>query len=109
MNKGWIGVDLDGTLAFYDTWKGIEHIGEPIPTMVLSIKRGLELGHQFKIFTARVCNGEKAIKIIQDWLEEKAGLPRLDCTNIKDFNMIELWDDRAIRIIKNTGKRCCDN
>ena len=25
--KGWIGVDLDGTLAQYDHWRGIEHIG----------------------------------------------------------------------------------
>lgn len=33
-HKGWIGVDLDGTLAHYEGWKGVEHIGEPIPAMV---------------------------------------------------------------------------
>jgi hypothetical protein len=32
--NGWIGVDLDGTLAFYDEWIGPEHIGAPIPGMV---------------------------------------------------------------------------
>jgi len=24
----WIGVDLDGTLATYDMWRGLDHIGE---------------------------------------------------------------------------------
>jgi hypothetical protein len=28
---GWIGVDLDGTLAHYDgIWRGDEYIGEPV-------------------------------------------------------------------------------
>ena len=27
--KGWIGVDLDGTLAHYDKWRGVEHVGDP--------------------------------------------------------------------------------
>jgi len=31
MSKGWVGVDLDGTLAHYDGWKGADHIGEPGP------------------------------------------------------------------------------
>lgn len=29
MGQGWIGVDLDGTLAEYHGWKGAEHIGQP--------------------------------------------------------------------------------
>ena len=37
-DKAWIGVDLDGTLARYDGWKGIEHIGEPITIKELSRK-----------------------------------------------------------------------
>ena len=28
----------------------------------------------------------------------------LEVTCTKDFGMIELWDDRAIRVEKNTGK-----
>lgn len=31
---GWIGVDLDGTLAKYDQWRGVQHIGDPVPLMV---------------------------------------------------------------------------
>jgi hypothetical protein len=33
-----IGVDLDGTLAKYGEWRGVEHIGEPIPPMVDRVK-----------------------------------------------------------------------
>ena len=35
----WIGFDLDGTLAEYDGWKGIEHIGKPIKPMCDLIKK----------------------------------------------------------------------
>ena len=34
MNKGWIGVDLDGTLARYEGWAGSHDMGEPIAAMV---------------------------------------------------------------------------
>lgn len=37
-NLGWIGVDLDGTLAVYKGWNGPEHIGEPIPIMIDRVK-----------------------------------------------------------------------
>jgi len=100
---GWIGVDLDGTLAYYDGWKGEEHIGDPIPMMVQKIKDELEVGNVVKIFTARCGNGERQIEIIQDWLEQKCGLPRLEVTATKDFAMIELWDDRCRRVKENTG------
>ena len=39
--QGWVGVDLDGTLATYDEWRGIEHVGEPIAPMVERVKRWL--------------------------------------------------------------------
>ena len=40
--KGWIGVDLDGTLAHYDKWRGVEHIGKPVPVMLERVKKWLE-------------------------------------------------------------------
>lgn len=103
--KDWIGVDLDGTLAYYDQWRGEEHIGEPIPMMVARIKDWLSVGTTVKIFTARWNNGENQIKIIQDWLEQKCGLPRLEVTATKDFSMITLWDDRCVQVEENTGLR----
>jgi hypothetical protein len=52
--KGWYGFDLDGTLAKYDGWKGIDHIGEPVKPMVELIKRMHDEGKVVKIMTARV-------------------------------------------------------
>lgn len=104
--QGWIGVDLDGTLAYYDDWKGIEHIGEPIPEMVERVRKWIEEGKTVKIFTARVGKGndaDRARAIIIDWCSEHIGRP-LEVTCEKDFGMIELWDDRCTQVIPNTGK-----
>jgi len=38
--RPWIGVDLDGTLAHYDGWKGPTHIGAPIHKMVQRVRAG---------------------------------------------------------------------
>ena len=32
--KPWTGFDLDGTLAVYGGWKGVQHIGAPVKAMV---------------------------------------------------------------------------
>lgn len=119
-NSGWIGVDLDGTLAHYDGWKGIAHIGEPIKPMVERVKRWLAEGRAVKIFTARVDGGEVALAMgdkngvahrdvplvrayIEQWCLEHIGQV-LPVTNVKDYGMIELWDDRAVQVIANTGQ-----
>ena len=52
--KGWYGFDLDGTLAKYDGWKGIDHIGEPVKPMVDLIRKMHAEGRIVKILTARV-------------------------------------------------------
>ena len=52
--EGWYGFDLDGTLAKYNGWKGIDHIGEPVKPMVDLIKRMHDEGKVVKIMTARV-------------------------------------------------------
>ena len=54
MSRGWIGVDLDGTLAEYNGWQGPANIGAPIPAMVERVKAWLEEGRDVRIFTARV-------------------------------------------------------
>lgn len=43
---GWIGVDLDATLAEYNGWVHEPHIGPPIPAMVTRIKQGLADGRR---------------------------------------------------------------
>lgn len=52
--KPWIGFDLDGTLAEYDGWKGIENIGNPVKPMVDLVKQMHGEGKVVKILTARV-------------------------------------------------------
>lgn len=105
MNSGWIGVDLDGTLAEYHGWVGEHHIGDPIPVMLRRVLEWLGEGREVRIFTARICDGkESTLKTIQDWCLKHVGVA-LPVTNAKDFCMVECWDDRAIQVIPNTGLR----
>ena len=98
----WIGVDLDGTLAVAQPWQGFDHIGKPVPNMMKRLKIWIEMGYRVKIVTARAQNAELAIPPIRNWLN-KHGLPDLEITNAKDMDMIELWDDRCVQVIPNTG------
>lgn len=107
-HKGWIGVDLDGTLARYDEWRGVAHIGDPVPVMLERVKAWLAAGQEVRIFTARVTpndgNEHIARRYIQRWLLKHLGV-ELAVTNQKDFAMIQLWDDRAVQVEPNTGIR----
>lgn len=97
----WVGVDLDGTLACCDKWRGAEHIGPAIPEMLERVHGWLAEGKTVKIFTARAsCPGQ--IPFVKRWLEEH-GIGHLEVTNIKDYRMIELWDDRCVQVVPNTG------
>jgi len=100
---GWIGVDLDGTLAEYGGWQGPGHIGMPISPMVDRVKGWLAKGQEVRIFTARA-NSPDAAESIAQWCADHIG-QRLPITATKDFAMIELWDDRAVQVIPNTGRR----
>lgn len=107
-NSGWFGVDLDGTLAEYHGWNG-GLIGDPIPKMALRVRSWLAQGVDVRIFTARASDlnelrRERSVKEIQDWTEQHFGR-RLPVTATKDFAMVELWDDRAVQVIPNTGMR----
>ena len=61
------------------------------------------MGYRVKIVTARAQNPELAVPPIREWLA-KHGLPELEITNAKDMDMIELWDDRCLQVIQNTGR-----
>ena len=106
--KGWIGVDLDGTLAEYTDWVGPYHIGAPIPTMVNRVRQWRSEGLLVKIFTARVSGNPDYVATvrhyIEEWCREHLG-EALEITNIKDYGMVELWDDRAVQVVPNTGMR----
>lgn len=102
--SGWIGVDLDGTLAHYNGWKDGE-IGKPVPAMVERVLRWLQSGRDVRIFTARVAHDPKGEqrRLIQDWCKKHLG-QILPVTNAKDYSMVELYDDRAVQVVPNTGE-----
>jgi hypothetical protein len=112
-NNGWIGVDLDATLAYYDSWHGTSHIGRPIDYMVQRVQVWLSEGKDVRIITARVSHDGSAQRMIEaqmsylyimDWCLQNIGQV-LPITCSKDFKMIEYWDDRCIQVLANTGLR----
>lgn len=104
--SGWIGVDLDGTLAEYHGWEGADRIGNPVPKMLDRVKTWRVQGKDVRILTARVCSNnptkDQALIAIQDWCQKHIG-EVLPITAEKDYCMVEMWDDRCIQVIPNTG------
>ena len=47
-------IDLDGTLAQYDDWEGLFHLGDPIPGAVEFTKKLAADGSKIVIFTRRM-------------------------------------------------------
>lgn len=128
----WLGVDFDGTLAKYDGWKGHTVLGLPIPSMVEKVNQVRSMGVEVRIFTARcypllqvireetdlasiydeakihgakqeIVYAVEAVHAIQNWCKAVFGCV-LPITCVKDYGMAELWDDRAIHVIPNTGR-----
>lgn len=123
--KPWRGVDLDGTLAHYDGWKGPTEIGEPVPAMLARVKKWLDDGEDVRILTARVfphtvyesvsslyipdsppdqrlVEAAQAAEAIREWCKKHLGRV-LPITCRKDKSMVEIWDDRAVGVITNRG------
>jgi hypothetical protein len=102
-------VDLDSTAAKYRGWRGHAHIGEPIPIMARRIRRWLREGKTVKIFTARVAEKDSrkrqaVVDAIQHWTKEHFGR-KLPVTNVKDKNVVKIWDDRAVSVVPNKGRQ----
>lgn len=104
----WTGFDLDGTLAEYNGWKGIDHIGDPIKPMCDLVRKLHSEGKLVKILTARVAprnddsDSNDARGYIEKWCEKNLGfIPSI--THEKDSCMDVLYDDRAIQVIPNKG------
>jgi hypothetical protein len=98
----WIGVDLDGTLAHDLGNKGLDEIGSPIKPMLKRVQKWIAEGKTVKIFTARA-SSPRQVAAVKKWLVQH-GLPDLEVTNAKDLRMIELWDDRCVQVMTNSGE-----
>lgn len=116
----WIGVDLDRTLAEYHEWVSPTHVGKPIPKMVKRVIYWKTHGMCVKIMTARVNPSNPGAEVSKDsinkWLEEHIypilkkynddpKFYTIPLTHEKDYDMTELWDDRAVQVVPNTGER----
>jgi hypothetical protein len=105
---GWIGVDFDGTLALHpDPERPWPACGRPVQKMVDRVKAWLAEGEEVRIVTARVCRDNVSRtfhrKQIEEWCRDQFGR-ELTVTSEKDFEMKELWDDRAKQVVSNTGE-----
>lgn len=98
-----IAVDLDGTLAEHTPGEPFdpEHVGAPIPKMWARVRLAMKDGFKVRIFTARAAE-PKNVKFVRKWLIDN-GLPDLEITNEKTPDIIEFWDDRAVRVPINSG------
>jgi len=124
---GWCGWDFDRTLVTYTGWKGPGHVGETIEPSLSALIQHLEAGDRVKIFTARIhpvltvslsseltvvsgtsngdfLAGREAFLAVQRWCIENLGHV-LEITCVKDKACTVLYDDIAIQIIPNTGRR----
>ena len=69
--KKAVCVDLDGTLASYDGWKGPEHIGTPL-TGAREFMTTLQQTCRVIVFTTRSsgADAEIGLKAVEAWLAE---------------------------------------
>lgn len=106
IDLGWVGFDLDGTIAKYDGWLGVDHVGDPIPSMLARVKAYLDAGREVKIVTARVSHPNDAAQAgaaVRAWCLLHLGV-ELEVTCQKDYRMAYLYDDRAVSVETNTGR-----
>ena len=131
--EGWYGFDLDGTLAKYDGWKGIDNIGDPVWPMVNLMKDMHKEGKVVKVMTARVAPKAGPAEVLDNpylknhwcipspdtmpWALEQAWGPLEfiqewcyrhlgfvpEIVYQKDHFMLELYDDRVKQVVPNEG------
>lgn len=107
--KPRICVDLDGVLARYDGWRGLDHIGDPLPG-ALKFAKKLAKHADIVIFTSRcshdaggdpdmidISPGQMRIRVI-DWLE-KHKFPFADV-------YIGQGKPRAVAFVDDRGVAC---
>ena len=107
-----IALDVDGVLADYrDGWKGIDHIGDPIPGAVEFTRRLAETA-DILIYTTRCCeeiqgrNGAKAHllrKIVQEWLDKHGFVYHEIWTGQGKPIFSAVIDDRAVTCRPQSG------
>lgn len=78
--KKTIAVDMDGTIATYDGWRGMKHIGKPIRGAREFLQTLRDRGYRILIFTARTAmrvkhteskySQQDLVDIVKEWLDK---------------------------------------
>lgn len=106
-SKKVYAVDLDSTLAYHTDWVHHTKIGAPIPAMRAKVLQWLNDGHEVFIFSARLNAEEDIVEdiryAIQEWCVTHIGY-MLPITGKKLLSFSEIYDDRAIQVVKNDGR-----
>lgn len=108
MRKKTIAVDWDGVMVEYYGYEGPDSFGPSILGMVGRVRGWLAEGHEVIIHTSRVSvehEPSTVLKTLQaiDIRLGEMGLPLLMITANKYTRITEFWDDRAVRVERNTG------
>jgi hypothetical protein len=125
VNKGMprqrprVCVDLDGVLASYDKWRGLDHIGDPVEG-ALEFAKALDKKADIVIFTSRCSSerieeegsalsaGQLRIRIVE-WLE-KHGFPYADVyVGQGKPRAVAFIDDRSIACSPQRDPKAFDN
>jgi hypothetical protein len=97
-------VDLDGTLAYYDEWKGLDHIGDPLPGAQEFIE-ALKVKFDVIIFTTRT---NPTVNNLPEDMQLQLGVKIVDWLSKHKFPQVEVYigvgkpigeyylDDRAV-------------
>lgn len=115
--KPRVCLDLDGVLAQYDRWKGIDHIGDPIPGALEFTKKLAKIA-EIVIFTSRcaqdvaegsrITPGQLRIHVIE-WLE-KNKFPYSDVyVGQGKPRAAAFIDDRAVACSPQNDNKAFDN
>ena len=97
-----IAVDLDGTLAKDDGWKGYRHIGKPIASVVKDLRKEKRKGARTILHTCRVTTldnrvNEESLATIRAWLAKyKVPIDEVWMGTGKPY-AAEYWDDKAVK------------
>ena len=102
--KRTIAVDLDGTLATYDGWKGTEVFGIPIDSIVAELRAEKAKGTRIIIHTTRInpalnkgYTAEDLVGLVKGWLD-RYQIPFDEIwSGIGKPIAHEYWDDRAVK------------
>lgn len=97
-----IAVDVDGTLAAYQGWKGYTHVGLPIAKVVQEVRDEHASGSYILIHTARITSMDgrimpEALEALRSWLHLHQIPYHEIWTGVGKPYANEYWDDKAVR------------